>query len=101
MNTKYILIEADTNDADYISNVNPISDEDIEILRPIIEVIKNCKQRHNWTTSECNNDSPNKLYKDLLTVDQIDIFSEYAPYGEYGIHTIESIEIIQKLEKLM
>lgn len=40
---KYILIKADTNDADYITKKTEISDAQIEKIKPIIEAIKNFK----------------------------------------------------------
>lgn len=98
---KFILITADTNDGDYISNVSPISDEEIELFRPIIEVINNYPRGHNWPNSEYDDESPEEIYEGLLTIEQIELMEEYVPYGEYGIHTVVSIEIIQKLEKLM
>ena len=113
---KYILIRADANDADYITEKSPITDEQIELIKPVIEQLKIRrdklnedlhknwnKWRHNWSTSEFGrHDNPTKMYveSDLLTKEQVDLFGEFVPYGEYGVHTIDSIEIINEGEKL-
>lgn len=101
---KYILIKADTNDADYISNKTEINDEELELLRPIISVLKSQPKSYNWVSSVYGNEAPPEeqyVQSGLLTEDQVDLFGDYVPYGEYGVHTIESIEIIQVLEQLL
>ena len=92
----YIIVKADTNDADYNTSINEISDENLETVKIVIEAIKKCKIRHNWAVSEYSNKSelPIEVYKGILTLEQIDIMNEYIPYGEDGIHTICSIKII-------
>lgn len=37
MKKKYLYIEADSNDADYIGKLTPITDEELEKFRPIFE----------------------------------------------------------------
>lgn len=96
---KYIVIEADINDADYITEFSVITDEDLNLLRPVIEVIKNCKQRPNWPDSDYSNESPYELYEDVLTKEQIDLMRDYIPHGENGIHTIESIKVLTVSEE--
>jgi hypothetical protein len=107
--TNYILVQVDTNDADYAYSFNQILDEDLAKLEPLIEKIKANKDRHNF---------PNRHEYDLETTaydlyvseetreqDElaIDLFIEtYAPVTEIGFHTVESIKIydatfIQKL----
>ena len=105
---KYIIITADTNDADYITSKNEISDDQLEEIKPIIKVLqdrkklfkesKNWDLRHNWECGEIDNGkTPEELYVNngLLTQNQIDIFQEYLPYADYGLHTIENIEILE------
>lgn len=108
---KYIIVTADTNDADYISEKSEISDEDLELIKPVIEQLKIRRDklnedrdknwnewRHNWETSEYGRlGDASKMYVEtkLLTQEQVDLFGEYVPYGEDGVHTIESIEIIE------
>lgn len=99
---KYIIITADTNDADYVTEVNEITDEQIKDIKPVIEAIKNAPNRHNYETQElvCDNGA-SKLYRHL---DGFKVFNEFVPYGDDnypGIHTIKSIQIVQQLEKLL
>jgi len=89
----YLIIEADTNDADYVHSVNKISDAQLEKLKPIIKIIKKCKSKHNWPASDFVDGNVNELYKDLLTEDQIDLFNNLCPYFEGGIHTISCIRL--------
>lgn len=111
---KYIIITADTNDGDYITEKSEITDEVIEAIKPIIEQFKIRKKkleetkdwnnwRHNWETSEYGRlGDPKKMYVDkgLLTQEQVDIFNEFVPHGENGIHTVESIEILVVQEEI-
>lgn len=102
--SKYIIVKADTNDADYVYNIAKITDEQIKSIQPMIEAIKNCEYCSNYETNELVNDTPGakEIYKD---VEGFDFFNNnYVPYGDPnypGIHTIESIEIFEKLEKLL
>lgn len=113
---KYLIIKADTNDADYITSKNEVTDEQLELLQPVFKVLqdrrklfektKNWDLRHNWETNEIDNGkTPQDLYVDegLLTEEQVELFVEFLPYDEYGIHTIEDIEIlvVQESQKLL
>lgn len=94
MSKKYVIITADTNDADYVTEKTEVSDETIELIKPIAEAISNCKENYNWPWHECCDKSIEELYEGILTEDQIDLFKDLCPYGEYGVHTIEDIEIL-------
>lgn len=119
---KYIRLVADTNDADYVETFEPISDENIAKLGPIVQAIKSFKpyrgneytpghyhsHDYNWTTGDSvREDLGGKPVKEVyshLDPDLIDWFSEtYIPSSEYGIHTIESIEILEvsNIERLL
>jgi hypothetical protein len=96
---KYIVIKADTNDADCITEMSVISDEDLAIIQPVIDLLKSKRKerRHNWEIGECERDGTiHERYVEtgLLTEEQVDVFDEYVPHGEYGIHTIESIRLL-------
>lgn len=98
---KFIVIEADTNDGDYITKISKISDEDIILLKPVIDQLKLKKLREplspNWVTSEYSRyENPHDMYvkTGLLTKEQVDIFGGYIPRGEAGVHTIESIRYL-------
>jgi hypothetical protein len=105
---KYIIIKADTNDADYVQKKSLITDKQIEEeVLPIVKAIKDFNKMHqrgsgeyNWPNSEYRNETVEETYKDILTEEQIGIFDNYVPRGEYGIHTIESIEILTVVEEL-
>lgn len=88
-----LFIQADTNDADYVTSSHSVSEEEIEAMKPIIEMVKNCKKHYNWVTGEYSQleDHPLKIYPEL-TEDAYEWFRDFLPFGEYGIHTIESIE---------
>jgi len=111
---KYLIIVADTNDADYITSKHIVDDETIEKIKPVIEAIKNFKpyrvevngmkwsHDHNYTTQERTREdmggiSARDYYvgKNLVTKEEFEIFDELVPFDEYGIHTIESIDILE------
>lgn len=96
----YILVQVDTNDADYAYAFNPISDEDLAELKPLIEKIKANKDRHNFPNRyEYHVETtPYDLYVSEETREQdeiaLDLFLDmYVPVTQVGFHTIKSIEI--------
>lgn len=101
---KYIEIEADYNDGDYVTKRTEITDDQLEKLKPIIEAIKNCETSHNWETEElCDDCTPEELYleKGILTEEQIKFFNKnFKPYSEYGIHSIDSIKLLIVQEEI-
>ena len=101
-----IIITVDENDADYHTLNSKISEEDLNIIKPLIEAIKNFKpykykldrlmtSSHNYP-QEWRDDlgelSPYQLYPQF-SKDVFDLFEKLCPYCEYGFHTIISIEI--------
>lgn len=109
---KYIIVTADTNDADYINNKSPITDEQIAQLMPLIEAIKNFKPykgkymcNHNWTVGDCfrgdlGEKTPEELYEGVVSEEVFEMFNELLPWGEYGIHTIKMIEVIEVVSEI-
>jgi hypothetical protein len=115
----YINITADTNDADYISEMSEITDEQLELIRPVITAIKNFKSYkgksrrgsdwdhgNNFPTEECfrpglGEKSAEQLYLEsrLVTKEQFETFMEFVPSNEYGIHTIKSIQLLHVVEE--
>lgn len=111
---KYIEIKCDTNDADYITERNLITDEELELIKPIIKKIKQTP-RHNFPTSEFESKTLADLYPEFYKLDLEDeeedyeyqykeiigltkaanLFFELVPYGEHGVHTIVSIKILE------
>ncbi len=92
---RYVIIKADTNDGDYVTSKNEITEELEKVIRKVCKVIK---KDQSWGTSEMleeDNDPQRWVKKGKLTEEEVEIFSYLAPSGEYGIHTIESVEIIE------
>jgi hypothetical protein len=115
---KYLVITADTNDGDYVTEKHLVTDETLESLKPAIEAVKNFKpytvrkfeidwtHNHNFPTGECCREdlgekSPKEYYVGggFLTEDQFLDFEELVPYAEYGIHTIKTVEILNVSEE--
>jgi hypothetical protein len=103
---KYIIIEADTNDGDYVTEVSKITDEQIELIKPVIEAIKNAPKDksgwgHNYETREMvNNADAKKLYGHL---EGFKTFNNFVPRGDDnypGVHTIESVMVVSELDIL-
>jgi hypothetical protein len=103
---KYIVITADTNDGDYVSEKTPIGDEDLAVIQPVIDAIKEYtetdhgKQVWNWwavDSSRQDNPTPKELYLDSgkCTEEAFDVFNSFVPYFEGGVHTIVSIEVLE------
>lgn len=88
-----LIITADENDADYVTEENSIDDTfNFERLEKVANAIKESKQRHNWDENPGrDNKCPEELYKNILTEEEIDWFDELIPHNENGIHTIKSI----------
>ena len=87
-----IIIKADSNDADYITGDNSINERELEVVKRVSS--KLITNGHNWVTSEYSSEeNPFKLYKDVLSKEDIEIFDDLVPYGEFGIHTILKIEV--------
>jgi hypothetical protein len=104
---KYISITADTNDGDYVTEITEITDEQIKLIKPVIEAIKNApKDKHGWgnnyeTGEMINKSDAKKLYGHL---EGFDTFDSFVPSGDDnypGVHTIEKIKIFQLLDELL
>jgi hypothetical protein len=99
---KYLLVQADENDADYLTERNLVTDKQIEKIKPIVAVLN--KKGYNWGTSEYvdEEDTPEALYvkTGLLTEEQVEFFNEFVPYGSHGVHTIESVSILVVQEEI-
>lgn len=111
---KYLLVCVDTNDADYVERLKPITDEDLATLIPLIESIKqfkpystkkdglNWEHTHNFPCGEILREDLGErgveaLYKEHS--DALQLFQEnYLPYGEYGCHTLKSIRVLTVIE---
>lgn len=106
MSNKYLVIKADTNDADYIEEWNKLEGwvlENINVVKKVWNTIKEHgnKFNYNWPDSEYGSGS---IYQYVglndVTEDDIEVFSELCPYGEFGIHSIKSVKIVEVVEVL-
>lgn len=108
MEKRIVIVVADTNDADYVTQITELKDWKLEVLPTLLkvaEVIKNFEKKyrqhhnhHNWEDADRHN-AINVLdtYKGDITQEDKDIVEEaFFPPGDeqYGIHTIESIKIL-------
>lgn len=97
MSKKYIFIEADVNDGDYISELNQISDKDLEIIKPVIKAIKANKKGHNYDVGGYDDTTPEDKYVSTgkCTQEELDTFDSFVPVMDnQEVHTIESIRIL-------
>ena len=104
---KYIIIKADTNDADYVQEKHEVTDDILRELMPVINAIKEYTddksityQKWNYWAIEWHDrgkPTPKELYVDTgkCTLEQLELFDQYLPYAEHGIHSIESVEILE------
>lgn len=95
-----LIIEADTDDGDYITQTVYLSAHKVRFLEPILKKVSAALATryndYNWSNGghrEIAN--PKEIYKDLLKEEEIAEFENYVPYGQYGIHTITSIKLIK------
>lgn len=106
---KYIIIQADTNDADYISNKSEITDEELEIIMPVIKAIRAYeddetikKQKWNWDVEGNKDLTPDERYlkSGLVTEEAFDYFNEFCPHsGDTPVHSIDSIELLEVINE--
>lgn len=106
-----IKIVVDENDADYLTSVREISDEDLAKIMPLIEAIKQFKpyslkagqygltwtHDHNYVTGECQREDLGEKsveeYYSQIDSETHELFQEFCPFSEHGFHTIKSIEV--------
>ena len=115
-----LIIEADTNDADYISSINEIDLETLESLKPLFTAIKNFKpytvvsKDMDWTHDnnfpygdgeytprlDLGEKTVEEIYAEVVSPEILDNFKEnFCPYGEHGIHTIKQITVLEYIDE--
>ena len=120
---KTLAVIIDTNDADYITRIIDVDEEDLERFLPLIEKIKNFKPytveyegrytpswswsfSNNFPIGDCLRDDlgekhPKELY-DLSDEDYEDFIETFHLWGtDWGFHTIENIQEITLGNKLL
>ena len=118
---KYLVVKADTNDGDYITEKTLVTDAQLESVTPVINAIKKFKpyegvwkcgnfeskmtHRHNFPIGEqCRDDMGEKTTDELYGhIKGYNQFLKMDPYSEYGIHTIKeaTILVVEEETKLL
>lgn len=91
---KYIIINADYNDGDYVTEKSLITDEELILIQPIIDGLK--ENDGDFTTLDQGDSGEEQFGK----FEGFDTFYNFIPSAEYGIHTIESIEILEVINEI-
>ena len=96
---KLMIVVGDCNDADFlteISDITGLNEEDLTRLKRITSLIKertDNEMADNWNTREMDEETPESVYGDKLSEEDIEFFEGFIPHGEFGIHSIDSIMI--------
>jgi hypothetical protein len=121
----FLLVRGDSNDADFVTKITPITEEEIERFLPLIEAIKEFKKYtgksdpkrhpgststhshdHNWPIGEygCREDLGEKTLTELYGEIAEEFNEEFVPNGGdsagYSLHTIVEIAVMKLDRKL-
>lgn len=83
LNQFKLVVEGDTNDADYVYETTTFSEDEILKYLPIINLIGNeitCWGERRYDRYYKDSYAPSEPEEDLL--------NDILPYGEYGIHSL-------------
>lgn len=102
---KYLYIQVDTRDADYVAELHKIDEETLDKFLPLIEAIKQFKpyegggniHEYNWPWGEHRprTDRGEKFPKDIYSEIDPDIVSWFGEYVPMDSHTITEIAILE------
>jgi hypothetical protein len=111
-----LVVRGDYNDADFVTKIKPITQEDLDRFLPLIEAIKafprskNYAGPHNWPVGEygCREDLGEVplavAYGDLGELAQ-EFDETYVPHGDdssgYSLHSIYEIYVVRFEKKLL
>ena len=101
---KYIVITADINDGDYVTEKTEVTDEEIIRLKEILAKMPKDYESIRYETRELGNDDEENSDYQHITYEEKQFLSKFLPSGDYnysGIHTIKNVDIVQHLEKLL
>ena|SRR6185312_9071057 len=110
---KYIILEADVNDADFITEVTMIDDQGISKLKEIIQKLLPYRSKvrydkgieyRNGDFADEGNTSEFYINNGILTQEEVNFLEELLPYGDDncpGIHTISKVQVFEKLEDIL
>lgn len=104
---KKLIIIADYNDADYITNIQDITEKELNLIQPVIDAIKAFKpykgksewdHGNNYPSGDCCREdlgekSAESMYGHLTG---FEMFNDMVPRDEYyGLHTIKHITLLE------
>ena len=83
-----ISVTVDTNDADYNTRISIITEEELNILMPLLTLIK--ANNNKYPTGEMG--SAEKEYPQISEYIH-ECFWDICPFDEYGFHSIAEVKI--------
>jgi len=118
-----LVVRGDYNDADFVTKITPITQEELDKFLPLIEALKKFKpytgmtdrapfkpmewnHKHNWPKGEygCRQDLGEKTLKELYGELAEEFDDEYVPHGGdsagFSLHTIVEIFVVKLDKKL-
>lgn len=102
---KILIVTADVDDGDYVTEFFPITDEEIIKIKHILSTIK--LNDYRWETGEFRgkNNGPHQDYvlNNVLTDADSEFFDQFCPVGDPnfpGIHTIVKV-VIANIEQTL
>lgn len=108
---KYIIIEADINDGDYVTEKTKVTDEEIIKIKDILAKMPrqldhkgNQLSEIRYETGEMGTDDEENSDYQHINYEEKQFLNQFLPTGDYnysGIHTIENVTIVQELEILL
>ena len=102
MSEYYVVIKADTNDADYITSINHVKPDKIKQLIEIVTKVEKYGSYNNIISWETGDYASEELWEQHpeLTEDECEFLENYIPYSEHGVHTIEDIKLLKVEESI-
>ncbi len=93
-----IVVTVDYNDGDHTTEINDISKQELDDLRPLFQLLEG--KHHNFPSGDqCHETDDPRLMYPAIDPNLIDGFElNYCPYCEYGFHTVEKVTVTPWVE---
>jgi len=100
----FLVIKADTDDGDYITSVNLVTQEQMKYYAVIVKATEACPQRHNCIVEDANgierynsfdDKTAQSLYGHLAHWNSFEAMLPRHEYLSYGIHTVVKMYLIE------
>lgn len=102
-----LVVTADTNDGDYITENHVISDEDLTEFISILKKLLRQTDYHGnetkfieWETGDIGETYVTLVEDGIITQEESNFFYDYIPSGEHGVHTITNIKVLKVTEEI-